>query len=346
MGLRSLAWGLGGICQEAPLDRFVDVGHQIFPGVALGRAARNRRHLRPVPAFLRFVNNNFSLQGSSARLRCKWYCNTACAQIPQKAGCPHDRLNGGRPMSPNIPETNKLQHGSAWKRIALISIFAGAGVVVALALITAAFIWYSSLPEPPKLWNAKALIVSEPPSISSDGESVTFIYKIANATPSDYKIESAGEVRMMARLWDGRLTGPISERGLKLGVPVFIPVGQRSTLHFDIFFGGIPTKGASESDKDYQGRLNNFLQEKYADIAGFSIFDERNRYQIDLPKWSSEKSSPTNEDDPLGLFSPYGAALAECLTKVNPNDPAGLYTDDPAQARRRQECIDRYRTRK
>src|SRR5262249_4608992 len=46
---------------QKAFDRFAKIGKQFFPGVPFGEAPRQRRHLGPVAAFLRLVDNHLNL---------------------------------------------------------------------------------------------------------------------------------------------------------------------------------------------------------------------------------------------------------------------------------------------
>jgi hypothetical protein len=50
-----------------------------------------------------------------------------------------------------------------------------------------------------------------------------------------------------------------------------------------------------------------------------------------------------SQNDPLGLFGEPNPELDECLEKVNPSDPLGLYDETENQKIQREECINKYK---
>jgi hypothetical protein len=180
---------------------------------------------------------------------------------------------------------------STWKRIAIISFFSGFGVALAAALILGGFIWYTSRPTPPKSWNTSALVASGPPKCDAieDGKRLELRYSVKNSTAIDYSLdaEAANKLRVMAKYVDGHLSQPV-ENANQVDAPVFIPAGQLGalTLAVRLSLSDLPTRGKAESEDDYRERLLAHLESTRPDIAGFALYDETNRYQIDLPKWA------------------------------------------------------------
>jgi hypothetical protein len=50
-------------------------------------------------------------------------------------------------------------------------------------------------------------------------------------------------------------------------------------------------------------------------------------------------------DDPMNLYGPENKQLSECLSKVSPRDPAGIYQQTPEQAKKREDCIKQFGNR-
>ena len=50
------------------------------------------------------------------------------------------------------------------------------------------------------------------------------------------------------------------------------------------------------------------------------------------------QSVPKN-NDPMNLYGPENKQLSECLSKVDPRDPAGIYQETPEQAKKREDCV-------
>jgi hypothetical protein len=199
-----------------------------------------------------------------------------------------------------------------WKRIALRSLFAGIGIAVTLSAIAGVLLLRSSRPQPALQWNTKAIIADGPPSFSrtmwvspndpkSTAPLLVLTYTLKNATGSDYSLTSTTDIQYMFRSGDGAL-GPnllgaafTSDVGNanSVGLPLFIPANQRAMIRCKIAFSDLPPQASSEPDADYHERLRAFLEKTYDDFGGLVIFDQTTRYEIDLPRWASEKQPKT-----------------------------------------------------
>ena len=177
-----------------------------------------------------------------------------------------------------------------WKRLLLISMGLGAGIALALSAILGTFVWYQSRPKPARPWNTSAVIAKEPPRFGKrDDSHVTLSYVLENVTDSDYKVESSGEIKTMLKLNDGSLVGPVVAETATLDLPVFIPAHQRATVSVYLDVNGpLPQKSPQETSDQYHERLRSYLQEHSSGLGGFALFDDGNRYRIDLPRWLSE----------------------------------------------------------
>jgi hypothetical protein len=178
-----------------------------------------------------------------------------------------------------------------WRKFLLIGVGWGLGTAAGLAAIIGCFIWYQSRPEPLKNWNTTAILSSDAaPTFGSgdDGNKVTFTYTLQNTTDADYEIGTDTEVRITFKNTDGSLTEPLPKEVAALRRPVFVPAKQKAMTRLSIVFGKVPQKSAHETDDQYHEKLRGFLIEEMGD-TGFVIFDERNRYQINLPAVRKEK---------------------------------------------------------
>jgi hypothetical protein len=176
---------------------------------------------------------------------------------------------------------------SAWSRLAIISLFGGAGFAVIAALIVGGVAWHISRPVPQKSWNKTVIVANGAPgfSVSDDGTMIEFTYILENTGRGDYRIDSLDEIRIMARSKDGTLTGPFPNTASTLRLPVFVPEGQKTVVKLSLVLTDIPAREATESDTAFHERIRKFLEQRLGAVSGFAIFDSVNRYQIDLPKW-------------------------------------------------------------
>jgi len=185
---------------------------------------------------------------------------------------------------------NMSAHRS-WKRLFLIGASVGAGFALMLALIVGGVICYNSRPKPVKPWDTSALKATYD-YVDTEGENKTLVfhYIIENATRVDYKLESADNVVLASRIQHSNsLSVERDENVLKIEWPVFIPAGQRVTLALHV---GYPYPGKVESFaemtsnelENYRKAVAHHVSEKLPNLNGFVLFDQTNRYQVNLPK--------------------------------------------------------------
>lgn len=179
---------------------------------------------------------------------------------------------------------------SPWKRVAIVSFFGGVGFVFALALIVGSFVWYNSRPMQPKPWNKAAIIATDSPGFSSsnDGKRVEFTYSVENTTAADYEIKSRDDVKIMVKTTDNILSHPLSEEAAEIRVPVFIPAHEKAYVELSLGLTGIPERAKNETDQQYHERLRGFLRDHLSGVAGFTIFEQSDRYEIDFKKFLME----------------------------------------------------------
>jgi hypothetical protein len=196
-----------------------------------------------------------------------------------------------------------------WKRFALKWFAVGSGFAVASVVLVFMLIWYSSRPKPPKPWNTTALTAHEAPGFeaSRDAKKLEFTFMLENATEGDYHLESDAGLIMMIRNRDGSLSRPIPRDIAPVDTPVFVPSHQKGVLGISLALGEIPQQNPGESDDDYHERIRSFCNERLDGVAGFVLFDEENRYQINLPGWVSERQK--------------GQAVAQRAAQEDPNAP-------------------------
>ena len=189
--------------------------------------------------------------------------------------------------SPDTPIVLTPRTMTSWKKIALISFFGGAGFAVSLALVVGTIVWYSSRPKPPKPWNPNAIVADGPPLFEpgADGKKIRFLYSLKNMTNTDYQIDSDASFKVLMKTKEGTFTAPITTENASVGLPVFIPAKQKAYFGLSLIMS-VPQRMTNESDDEYHERLRAFL-ETNLNTDSFAVFDETNRYQINLPGWKS-----------------------------------------------------------
>jgi hypothetical protein len=189
---------------------------------------------------------------------------------------------------------------NSWKRIAIRSFFGGVGVAVTLGIITGGAIWYDSRPKPPKPWNTKAVTATWDTMEFTVGASneiysfpVQFYYDVKNNTDKNFDIKDAN-LKPMAVLADGNAFskefGQYQDGAATVDGPDFIPPGGtgRVTLQVSYFFPQDYTK----ADKADGSKIVKVLNFRLKELGGFVLFDELNRYQIDLLKGWKDSYTP------------------------------------------------------
>jgi len=179
---------------------------------------------------------------------------------------------------------------SSWKKLSVIAASFGAGFGLTCATVIGGVAWYKSQPRP---WNTKAVISVKPPGfgVGTDGKTIILAYTLENSTKRDFRLDSASPIQVFERTKDGTLIGPFSDGSL-VGIhfPVVIPAGQKTGVLLMMHMDAIPTRSDGERDEAYHEDIRKFLEQKHSELGEFVVFDSTDRYEVDLPKWRSERS--------------------------------------------------------
>lgn len=165
-----------------------------------------------------------------------------------------------------------------------IKIFAfGSGFALTIALLVGVVLWYSNRLPPTQPWDTKAFSAvlsgievwedSHEGPIANNG-TVEFTYIIENHLSKDYSTDGSSIVAMM-RQPDGLVN---TEDVIHVKYPIFIPSGQKVAVIIGITYHR--SIGAIDKDTD----LRKTVRENLPKLSGFLLFDQINRYQIELPK--------------------------------------------------------------
>jgi hypothetical protein len=165
---------------------------------------------------------------------------------------------------------------------------AGAGAVLAAALIIGGLLWYSSRPAPPKPWNSKAIIATfDYLDTEADTRTLDLYYTLENATDFDYRMPKKDQLEI-----NGRLKGENSLTALAGAFSIdqnanFIPARHRRrfTIHMagPVGINPGPAPHTREEHQKQWKQLAGFISEKMPNLDGFVIFDPTRRYEIDFP---------------------------------------------------------------
>lgn len=183
-----------------------------------------------------------------------------------------------------------------WKRLFLIGAGWGVGTAVGLAGVIGCFIWYQGRPKPPKPWNRSA-IIAEYDYVDTEGDknTIIFYYTLENTTDFDYHLESGTNVGMNAMLHKQHSLSPFTESE-SVNYPISVPAKKR--VRFPIHIGyPYPEKEKPDDDLEerrrYRAGLETYIAKELANLDGFDLLDETNRYEIVLPGgWKKAKPQP------------------------------------------------------
>ena len=177
---------------------------------------------------------------------------------------------------------------TSFKRPSIVGASFGIGFVVA-AIIIGAFVWYKAQPKP---WN-NAAIAATFDDINLEGKDNTFVfyYTLQNNTDSDFTLYAGSDLIVMMKLARQKSLArdKIGDSDLpNIDSPIFLPPRQRLRIgiHMAIPYDGEALKEgkSSEERKKYQEKLKAYVAQELSNLEGFTIFDKRNRLQIEFPK--------------------------------------------------------------
>jgi hypothetical protein len=164
------------------------------------------------------------------------------------------------------------------------------GFLAALTLIVASALLYNACPSRPRPWNRRALIAIFN-GIGTEGadQRLVFYYDVENRTGEDYRLPDHFEVTVTSKLKDGSLNP--TNGSIKSDDDLFVPVGVRVRYAIHTRWS-CPDLGSNQTDN----ALAACAGRSAPDLGGFVVFDERNRYEIELPKgWPSTVAAPVPE---------------------------------------------------
>jgi|SRR5882724_547992 len=185
-----------------------------------------------------------------------------------------------------------------WKRILLKAAGFGAGAVFATAIVIALLFWYTTRPVKPKLWNRDAIAAEYYRILTTDqpDSKLQFEYVLENKTDKDYELQKYSAPKIAAKLEDtNSLTGFADENEIVLKLPVFVPAHQKTRITISMpSYGFSPSThltGSSTPEESHRhhAEVAAHVTKQMSNLNGFVLFDESNRYQVELPNgWKKE----------------------------------------------------------
>jgi hypothetical protein len=171
-----------------------------------------------------------------------------------------------------------------WKWVMLRSAGFGAGFSVLMFLILIGWNAYQARPKIPEPWNTAAITVERQAvfSASEDGKWLVCSYFVKNTTFKDYRLENTSPIILAVR-GDGFLSRPAPEAAMRADLPWFVPASQTGMFTIRLRISDIPVRQVNDSDSTYNQRVQQYVLQRFKDFDAVVLFDEENRYQIDLP---------------------------------------------------------------
>jgi hypothetical protein len=112
---------------------------------------------------------------------------------------------------------------------------------------------------------------------------VVFFYDLDNRTDNDYRLASGPNVVIMSRL---RSSGSLSgEQPISLDTTAFVPAKNRTRIAIEMSH---PFEWPSQRDASAERQIRQLVADQVSGLAGFVLFDQANRYEIDLAATSPE----------------------------------------------------------
>jgi hypothetical protein len=164
-----------------------------------------------------------------------------------------------------------------WKKIVLRAAGFGGGFAVAAVIILGGVVWWSSRPAKPKPWDTKAITANFITAKSYGGTDpyFDFEYGMKNNTDSDYRLPE--KITVMSKSGTDTLSEVVATW---TPVNVFIPAHQTVDYKLTVSYKSLFDNRTP--DPDMKKELD-FLNQQMAGAKGYVMFDETNRYEIDLP---------------------------------------------------------------
>lgn len=170
-----------------------------------------------------------------------------------------------------------------WTRFMILRSAMGAGFAVTLSLIVGGAMLYSARPRSPKRWNTHAISASFD-AVGSEGpdHALVFYYILENKTDRDYQLPDHFDVTVMSKLKEGTLS--FDNGSYRGDEDLFLPAKQR--VRFAVHSSWRCPDAAA--DPSAVGALAAYVNRLAPALDGFVVFDQKNRYEIELPKgWSA-----------------------------------------------------------
>ena len=170
-----------------------------------------------------------------------------------------------------------------WKKILLRAAGFGGGFAIVGAIIIGIVLWWSGRPVKPKPWNKTALKASYSHIEATGDKNFEFWYVVKNDTDNDYTFDDSDLLHTEAKADDGSLHS--CKDCVELQQPVFIPAHESASVAIVLKYKYPDAKPDLTDDERKKQRTEEeaYLAKEMPRLNGFSVHDERNRYEIEFP---------------------------------------------------------------
>lgn len=136
--------------------------------------------------------------------------------------------------------------------------------------------------KPADRWNSNAIASAfagvQVREIDAANSAVAFLYDVSNNSDNDYQLKKGPGVFIMGRL---KSSGSLSsETQVSLSSSAFVPARKTTRIALEIAH---PFAWPSQMDPAAETRFRQLVASDMEDLNGFVLFDQANRYQIDMP---------------------------------------------------------------
>jgi hypothetical protein len=172
------------------------------------------------------------------------------------------------------------------RMLLLVAAF-GAGTVFALAAVAGGWYWYQS--RPPRPWNAGGITAEfDSADVEGNENTLVFSYVVQNHTGRDFRISDGNGVTVAGRRERrGDLTFG-SGSTIRVDYPVLVPPQDRARVAIHLAYPcpalQLEPDVTKENRNSNLARVNACIATEFENLAGFVLFDERDRIRIDFPK--------------------------------------------------------------
>jgi hypothetical protein len=179
-----------------------------------------------------------------------------------------------------------------WKKIVAVGL-AACALLLLLMLVAARFGQNdaSTSPNQPPPWNSQAiegtLAGIRVQEIDPTHAAVIFLYDLDNKTDTDYRLAKGPNIVVMSRLKSG---GTLSaDEPITLDSAAFVPARNRTRIALKVsHLFNWPGQSGAYAERQF----NQLVAGDVAGVAGFVLFDQTNRYEIDFPSaWPENHAS-------------------------------------------------------